>query len=117
MVRLAERIRRRSVKPYTGVQFSYLTPILKEKHVSDNTDKRTVSTDALETLGTIIGTTEKRDAIHLAVNPTQAKQMLRPGQDVGIDGTTNNPVGIVDPFLKRPIKEGEWFWLVVYPRQ
>jgi hypothetical protein len=83
----------------------------------NNAEKRTVSTDALETLGTLITPAEKRDAIHLAVNPTKAKQNLRPGQDVGIDGTINNPVGIVDPFLKRPVKEGEWFWLVVYPRQ
>lgn len=80
-------------------------------------DKRKVSTDALETLGKVINSKEKRDAIHLAVEPTQAKQTLRPGQHVGVDGTTNNPVGIVDPFLARPVKEGEWFWLVIYPRQ
>ena len=30
-------------------------------------DKRSVATDALETLGTIIDETAKRDAIHLAV--------------------------------------------------
>jgi len=32
-------------------------------------DKRTVATDALMTLGSIIGSEEKRDAIHLAVAP------------------------------------------------
>lgn len=80
-------------------------------------EKRKVHTDALETLGHIIGETEKRDAIHLAVNPTVAKEKLLPGQDVGVDGTINNPVGIVDPFLKTSVNIGERFWLVIYPRQ
>jgi hypothetical protein len=80
-------------------------------------DKRTVSTDALETLGTIIGPNEKRDAIHLAVEPTIARKRLRPGQHVGVDGTSKDPVGIVDPFLSRPVMPGEKFWLVVFPRK
>jgi hypothetical protein len=32
-------------------------------------EKRTVTTDALETLGTIITNAERRDAIHIAVKP------------------------------------------------
>lgn len=80
-------------------------------------DKRSVATDALATLGTIIDEKGGRDAIHLAVNPTYAQEKLYPGQDVGADGTSNNPVGIVDPFLKSPVMPGERFWLVVYPRQ
>lgn len=85
-------------------------------------DKRTVTTDALETLGNIIGAEEKRDAIHLAVEPVVAASWLTRGQDVGFlpdgrVGVVSNPVGIVDPFLGRPVKEGERFWLVVYPRQ
>jgi len=79
-------------------------------------DNRSVTTDALATLGTIIES-GGRDAIHLAVNPTVAGEKLYPGQDVGVDGTRNNPVGIVDPFLKAPVLPGEMFWLVVYPRQ
>jgi hypothetical protein len=82
-----------------------------------NPEKRSVSTDALATLGTIIGEGEKRDAIHLAVEPTVAAEKLYPGQDVGVDGTRANPVGIVDPFLKSPVMPGDRFWLVVYPRQ
>lgn len=81
------------------------------------TEKRSVHTDALATLGTIINEREKRDAIHLAVEPTKAAEKLYPGQDVGVDGTRNNPVGIVDPFLKSAVLPDEWFWLVVYPRQ
>lgn len=86
-----------------------------------NTDKRTVSTDALETLGTIINETQKRDAIHLAVDPAIAAHTLRPGEDVGFVeggvGICDKPVGIVDPFLKANVKKGERFWLVVYPRK
>lgn len=80
-------------------------------------EKRSVHTDALATLGTVITESEKRDAIHLAVEPTLAQEKLYPGQGVGVNGTKENPVGIVDPFLKAPVHPGEWFWLVVFPRQ
>lgn len=85
-------------------------------------DKRTPHTDALDTLGTIIGESEARDAIHLAVEPVIAGQNLKPGQHVGFMpdrrvGVGYDPVGIVDPFLKTPVKEGERFWLLVYPGQ
>lgn len=84
-------------------------------------DKRSVATDALETLGTIITPNEKRDAIHLAVENAIAAHPLRPGDDVGFVeggvGICDNPVGIVDPFLKAPVKTGQRFWLVVYPRK
>lgn len=80
-------------------------------------DKRKVSTDALETLGTVIGPGEKRDAIHLAVIPVVAKQRVFPGEHVGSDGTpSRDPVGIVDPFLSRPVEPGQGYWLVIYPR-
>ena len=69
-----------------------------------------VFTDALGTLGTIIDERAMRDAIHLAVEPVVAAAKLFPGQDVGAVeggyGTSPNPVGIVDPFLKRPVNPG-----------
>jgi len=85
-------------------------------------DKRQVSTDALETLGTIIGPDEKRDAIHLAVEPTYAQEILSPGDHVTVDGRRAHPntpeaVGIVDPFLSGHVNKGNRFWLVIYPRQ
>jgi hypothetical protein len=86
------------------------------------TDKRSVFTDALETLGTIIDENQKRDAIHLAVEPVVAKEYLVAGDHVTVDGRRKTPycldaVGIVDPFLPRPgVKVGERFWLVLYPR-
>jgi len=88
----------------------------KKEEKMKNNDKRKVSTDALETLGTIIDEHEKRDAIHLAVEPVVAQEKLYPAQDVGADGTKNNPVGIVDPFLKELVNPGQRFWLVIYPR-
>ncbi len=84
-------------------------------------DKRTVTTDALETLGTIIGPNEKRDAIHLAVEPVEAWEDLNPGDHImvsnGKAGHGPLPIGIVDPFLAAPVKKGERFWFVMYPRQ
>jgi hypothetical protein len=88
----------------------------------DNGDKRKVSTDALETLGTIIDENEKRDAIHLAVIPMQANEVLIPGMHVDKNGCMAESqeiegVGIVDPFLMDCVMPGEWFWLVIYPRK
>ena len=51
-------------------------------------DKRSVVTDALETLGNIIDDTCKRDAIHLAVEPCIAGEVLSPGDHIGV--LTNN---------------------------
>jgi hypothetical protein len=84
-------------------------------------EKRSVSTDALATLGTII-TDGGRDAIHLAVEPVIAGEELLPGAHIGLrDGVAYTGqiehLGIVDPFLTKNIQEGEKFWLIVYPRQ
>lgn len=84
-------------------------------------DKRSVSTDALETLGTLdLRETEGRDAIHLAVEPIIAPCALMPGWHVTADGLPATPgkgVGIIDPFVTTPIEKGTKVWLVVYPRQ
>lgn len=86
-----------------------------------NGDKRSVSTDALETLGTII-TDGGRDAIHLAVEPVVAGETLYAGEHIGIVNgravkRAKKKLGIVDPFLTVPVDRGDKFWLVVYPRQ
>ena len=83
---------------------------------------RTVTTDALETLGEIHIRAEKRDAIHLAVEPVEAGERLLPGQHITIEkgiaraAAIGQGMGIVDPFLARPVKTGERFWFVMYPR-
>jgi len=85
-------------------------------------DKRSVSTDALETLGTIIGEGAGRDAIHVAVEPVQAGQLLGAGDHVRIvDGraqlvNVGEGIGIVDPFLDVSVWPGERFWMLLYPR-
>lgn len=86
-------------------------------------DKRSVSTDALETLGTIIDCNQGRDAVHIAVEPVEAGEILRPSDPVClIDGRayldlkTRTPVGIVDPFLSTHVHAGQWFWLMLSPR-
>lgn len=89
-------------------------------------DKRTPHTDALETLGMIHQHDEKRDAIHLGVEPVEAGEQLAVGATIGIkDGkayqsTKRNGIkalGIVDPFLESKVLPGQRFWLVVMPRQ
>lgn len=95
--------------------------------MSNTTDKRSVSTDALETLGKIHTRQEYRDAIHLAVEPVEAGENLFPGTHVYIkDGKAFNvgfsqtdalrAVGIVDPFISVKVEQGQRFWLVIYPR-
>jgi hypothetical protein len=89
-------------------------------------DKRSVHTDALATLGTIITGSEGRDAIHLAVIPAKCGYgKLKPGQPVQLDaaGSTayeayagSEGIGIVDPFLSKPVECDQWFWLVIRPR-
>lgn len=99
-----------------------------------NADKRSPSTDALETLGMIHFRPEKRDAIHLAVEAVECGMpFLNPGDRIGIvDGmafpagrTVYNEKGekvltpyhgIVDPFLPKAAKLGEKFWFVMAPR-
>lgn len=85
-------------------------------------EKRKVTTDALETLGNIIDNNAERDAIHLAVEPIEAGQYLEVGQHVGIKNGKAYAkgvklLGIVDPFLNGNVHKGEKFWLIVYPRQ
>lgn len=90
-------------------------------------DSRSTHTDALATLGTVITDKEKRDAIHLGVFPVQAGERLWPGTHIGLapngkavsthDSNKIKAIGIVDPFLQDCVERGDWFWLIVYPRQ
>jgi len=79
---------------------------------------RSVSTDALASLGMLAPANAGRDAIHLAVEPVVATVRVFPGQHVDASGTpVGAKVGIVDPYLTVAVEPGQRFWLFVYPRQ
>jgi hypothetical protein len=71
-------------------------------------------------LGQIITAEQQRDAIHVAVAPVIAGQMLEPGAPVAlVDGVAmgdhDNRIGVVDPFLRAMVRKGERFWLFLNP--
>lgn len=66
-------------------------------------------------IGQLITEPQQRDAIHVAIAPVVAKEKLFPGQDCGLGGTAKEPIGIVDPFLTKPVQPEQGFWLFLYP--
>lgn len=74
-------------------------------------------------LGNLIGPDARRDAVHIAIAPVIAAEKLQPGQHVGFVkqgdsehvGDCEEPIGIVDPFLKRMVQRDERFYLCLYP--
>lgn len=79
--------------------------------------------DATASLGTIHTTLQHRDAIHLAVEPVIAGEILTPGMHIGIrnglaveaEGNIK-ALGIVDPFLPHAVTHGDKFYLILFPR-
>ncbi len=82
-------------------------------------------------IGKLITSPQERDAIHVAVAPVVAADDLHPGDHVGFcddcderarnrvskpnSFSNHETIGIVDPFLKAPVKYGDKFWLFLYP--
>lgn len=71
-------------------------------------------------IGQIITTEQHRDAIHIAVAPVTAGEKLSPGDHIGLlpngtAGEVDTPIGVVDPFLRKCVKAGEQFWMMLYP--
>lgn len=65
---------------------------------------------------------QQRDAVHVAVIPLTAGQLLRPGDHAGIDPMNRNNavanvdcIGIVDPLLIANVRKGQRFLLWLYP--
>jgi len=76
-----------------------------------------------ETLGNILtDDTSVRDAIHIAICSVTASEELSAGEhiaiineDFNIAGKSENPIGIVDPYLKTVVQKGQMFWMFLYP--
>lgn len=74
-------------------------------------------------LGQIITGIQHRDAIHIAVAPVIAAEDLNPGEGINFSikggktavGKSSEPIGVVDPFLKQPVKAGQEFWMFLNP--
>src|SRR5262249_40396553 len=70
-------------------------------------------------IGILIDGDAGRDAVHIAIAPTTAPCELRPGQHVDCrgypEGAGVEPVGIVDPYLREPVRPGQRVWLFLYP--
>lgn len=71
-------------------------------------------------LGQLIEENEQRDAIHVAIAPVVAGEKLSPGDHIGFlpdgrAGEVKEPIGVVDPFLKKIVKPGERFFMLLYP--
>lgn len=74
-------------------------------------------------LGSIITTTQQKDAVHIAIVPVISESTLSPGDHIGLVypgvsrlvGCVRNNIGIVDPFLKEDVLPGDRFWMFMYP--
>jgi hypothetical protein len=72
-------------------------------------------------LGQLIQGEAQRDAVHIAIAPVVAATALQPGLPVGLDEqgraacNVAKHVGVVDPFLKTTVKEGQRFYLFLFP--
>lgn len=67
---------------------------------------------------------QQRDAIHIAVAPVVAGERLYPGQEIGFIAADHSTVGskpekfigIVDPFLTKPVQQGQRCWMFLFPQ-
>ncbi len=70
-------------------------------------------------IGQLLTGNEHRDAIHFALAPVMAGEDLKPGEHVGMlpsgrVGKVKEPIGIIDPFLKKKVFAGERCYLFLY---
>jgi hypothetical protein len=76
-------------------------------------------------VGVLLSGEAGRDAIHVAIAPVIATERLHPGDRIRfVEGSTErveiaaakaSALGIVDPFLSRPVYEGDRFWMFLLP--
>lgn len=78
-----------------------------------------------ETIGTILTENYERDAIHIAMFPATADEMLWRGDYVALENkkdkvfkvlpTDSRCIGLVDPFVNSRINPGQKFWVFLLP--
>ena len=73
-------------------------------------------------LGKLIVGRPYKDAIHVAVAPVIADVRLKPGQHVGLTkkngnriAPSDNPIGVVDPYLDCDVFPDQSCWIMLYP--
>lgn len=75
-------------------------------------------------IGKLITEPQEKDAIHCAVAPVVAgHNLLYAGNHIGfvkddnrtVGATASRKIGIVDPFLTQQVRQGEQFWMFLYP--
>ena len=71
-------------------------------------------------LGHMPAADARRDAVHVAVAPVVAVELLLPGEHIGLyedgrAGSAAKHIGVVDPFRRQEVQPGERFWLFLYP--
>ena len=78
--------------------------------------------DNAKTIGKIVGHTGVRDAIHVPNISALAKTNIAPGSPVKIDAelraemaSSREAVGVADPYLREPVQEGVYFWVLIRP--
>lgn len=62
-----------------------------------------------------------KDALHFPVVSVKSSDRFLPGEPVGLNdkglaAQVDDPIGIVDPFLKRAVEPGDTFWLMLYQK-
>lgn len=73
-------------------------------------------------LGHLITEPTRRDAVHVAVAPMVALEVLKPGERVAhaydnfvAAARRQRGIGVVDPFLFQDVQRGQMFWVFMDP--
>ena len=80
--------------------------------------------DKQPTLGKLLDGPTERDAVHVAIAPVIASEVLSAGEHVGfvragdtvVVGRVAVLIGIIDPFLSESVQPGQRCWLFLYPQ-
>lgn len=71
-------------------------------------------------IGEVITTHQEKDAIHIPIIPVVAGEELKAGEHVKIENncifrTDKESIGVVDPYIRGIVLQGEGVWLFLHP--